>query len=423
MSLKGITKTLKPWQAILAFVIAVGGVWAIGGRIYRFFVERSSCQTYVNAAENAFSQDEFETALADLDTARTYCSGIDIDARYTRIQLIQQATAYDQVRLVKDPSILTTIKKNLDVLRVGLGDTEDLIVLRALYEELMDRPNTALAIYEDTVKRRGHYANIDNAWGYTIFKWKLGGSGWSDNALQKFKQAAELKRNYGWPHLNMAAVYLELAENALTEKKDLDGAKKYLADAKTSLEAAEKLLSNPRIDLLWGHYHSIQARIFNERGLTAEARDSYSKAKDKLMASKDKNSRIADVRLLLGSVYLELEMIDEAVYEFKEAVKLDDMNVTASARLVYALSEKQQSSHPAGNESVEIAAEIKRGLELIKTLRERFTARKNDTSDLDAKEWLATAIKGYEPVEKVFKDAEQQNAVAQAKPRRKANSH
>jgi tetratricopeptide (TPR) repeat protein len=171
---------------------------------------------------------------------------------------------------------------------------------------------------------------------------------------------------------------------------------------------------------LWGHYHIIQARIFNERGLTSEARDSYSKAKDKLMASKDKNKLIADTRVLLGSVYIELGMIDEAVYEFKDAVSLDDMNITASARLVYALSEKQQSAHPKGNESAEIAAETKRGLDRINTLRERFTARKNDTSDLDAKEWLATAIKGYEPLEKFLKDAEQENAVAQAKPRRKA---
>lgn len=421
MSLKGIIRTLKPWQAILAFVIAVGAVWAIGGRIYQCYDKWSHCRTYVKAAENAFSEDDFDTALAHLDNARQYCTDIDIDERYTRVKLIKEATAYDQVRLVKDPGILTTIKTSLNVLRIGLGDTDDLIVLRALYEELMDRPNTALGIYEDTVRLRGHYANIDNSWGYTIFKWKLGGSGWSENALQKFKQAAELKRDYGWPHVNEAAVYLELAENALTDRKDLDSATKYLADAKTSLEVADKLLpTNPRVDLLWGHYHIIQGRIFNERGLTAEAGDSYSKAKDKLMASKDKNKLIADTRVLLGSVNLELGMIDDAVEEFKEAVRLDDMNITASARLVFALSERQQSAHPEGNESAEIAAETKRGLDQINTLRERFRARHRDTRDDDAKEWLATAISALESLEKFFKDAEQENAVAQPKPRRKA---
>jgi hypothetical protein len=184
MSLKRITSKLKLWQAILAFVIAVGSVWAIGGRIYQCFDKWSHCQTHVQAAEDAFGQDDFDTALTHLDNARPYCTDIDIDARYTRVKLIKEATAYDQVQLVKDPEILKTIKKSLDVLRIGLGDTEDLIVLRALYEELMDRPNKALGIFEDTVRLRGHYANIDNSWGYTIFKWKLGGSGWSENALQ-----------------------------------------------------------------------------------------------------------------------------------------------------------------------------------------------------------------------------------------------
>lgn len=419
MSLKRITSTLKPWQAILAFIIAASGV---GYPIYRYFEKRANCQTFVTAAENQFSKDNFDTALDHLNTARTHCpNDKDIDARYLRVETFKEAAAYDQVRLVKDSNILTKINKNLEVLRISLGDTEDLLVLKALYEELMDRPNTAVGIYKDAIKQRANYAKIYNAWGYTIFKWKLGGSGWSDQALEKFKQAARLQSDYGWPHVNMAVVDLELAENALTEKKDLDGAKKYLPDAKTSLETAEKLLpTNPRVDLLWGHYHIIQARIFSERGLTLEARDSYSKAKDKLMESKNKNKQIADTRILLGSVYSELGMVDEALYEFREAVKLDDMNIIAGARLVFGLSEKQHSSHPEGNESVEITTESKRGLALINTLRQRFTARKNETNDPDAKEWLATAVKAYEPLENFLREAEKKNAVAQTKSKPKA---
>jgi len=417
MSLRGITNRLKPWQAILAFIIAAGSVFALGYKLYHYYEKRTDCRTFVTAAENQFSKDDFDTALEHLNTARTQCpDDKDIDARYLKVQTFKEAAAYDQVRVVKDPSILTTINKNLDVLRIRLGDTEDLLVLKAIYEELMDRPNTALGIYEDTVRQRGRYANIYNSWGYTIFKWKLGGSGWSDQALQKFKQAAELKRDYGWPHVNMAAVNLELAENALTDKKDPDSAKKYLADAKTSLESAQKLLpTNPRVDLLWGHYYSIQARIFNDHGLTLDARDSYSKAKDKLMESKNKNNKIADTRVLLGSVYLELGMLDEALYEFREAVKLDDMNITANARLIFGLSEKKQSSHPEGTESAEMAGEIKRGLTLINTLRENFTKRSRETRDNDAKEWLATAARAYEPLEKFLKDSEKANAVAQTK--------
>jgi tetratricopeptide (TPR) repeat protein len=423
MSLKRVTSTLKPWQAILAFIIAAAGVSAIGTRIYHYFEKRTDCQSYVTAAENAFSRDDFDTALGYLNTAHSLCpNDKDIDARSLRVQTFKEAVAYDQVRLVKDPTILTKLNKNLEILRIQLGDTEDLLVLKALYEELMDRPNTAVGTYKEAIKQRPNYAKIYNSWGYTIFKWRLGGSGWSDQALEKFKEAARLRNDYGWPHLNMAAVNVELAETALTDKKDLDGAKKYLADAKTSLEAAEKLLpTNPRVDLLWGHYHIIQARIFSERGgLSLEAKESYSKAKDKLMQSKAKNKEIADTRVLLGSVYLELGMVDEAVYEFNEAVKLDDMNIIACARRVYSLSEKQHSSHPEGAESAEITTETKRGLALINTLRQRFTARKNDTNDSDAKEWLTTAVKTYEPLEKFLKEAEQGNALAQAKSKPRA---
>lgn len=430
MGLRRVIDELRFWESLPKFILTVAAVVAICGGIYSCVKNRNNCQVYLNLAEDAFSRDDFDTALERLETARKYCSdNKDVDARYTRIETFKVAAAYDQVRLVKDPTILIKIKKNLDDLFGNLGETADLLVLQAVYEELMDRPNSALKIYENIAKDRGRFANAYNSWGYTIFKWKLGGAGWSDQALEKFKQAAELKRDYGWPHVNMAAVYLELADTALTEKKDLDGAKKYLPYAKTSLETAEKLLpTSPRVDLLWGHYYILEAQRYSASGLTLQANDNYSKAIKELMQSKTKNNQLADTRVLLGSVYLELKtiddaeqkMIDDAVYEFNEAVKLDDMNITACARLIFGLSQKQQSPHPEGTETEQIAAQVKRGLELIGTFRQRFAARERETEDNDAKVWLLTALKSLDPLEKFLRDAEPKKAVAQAKPKPKA---
>ena len=415
MSLKGITSTLKFWQLALGVIIAVSTVVGTIVLFYRYFERRTFCQNYVTTADLEFKRDNFDKAIEHLNSALECYPDADTEARKVTVETFKEAAAYDQVRLVKNPGVLKKIDEKLRELRTPLGDTAELRVLQAVYEELSDRPNTAEMEYQRAVDQQANYANAYNSWGYTIYKWKLGGSGWVGKALEKLKKAAELKRDYGWPHVNMAAVYLELAENALTEKKDLDEAKKYLPDAKTSLETAEKLLpTNPRVDLLWGHYHVIQAGILKARGLTLEANDSYSRARTKLMQSKTKNNQLADTRVLLGSVYLELGEVDDAVYEFNEAVKLDDMNIIACARLVFALSEKRQS-HREGNESAEIAAQVKRGLALINTLRQNFTARSRETGETDAKEWLATAVRSFDPLEKFLRETEQENAIAQAK--------
>lgn len=398
---KRIIGPLKFWELVLGVLIAAATV--IGYLVYQK-KQYERCQAYVKTAEEELSRDNFDKALEHLQTASEYCDDKDVKARQVTVETFKVAAAYDQVKLVKDPNVLTKIDENLRLGRKLIGDTAELRVLQGVYEELSDRPGKSLEEYQRAIDQRTDYASAYNSWGYTIFKWKLGGSGWSDNALKQFEKAAALDRNYGWPQVNTAVVYLELAENALSgAKTDFEGAKKYLPSAKTSLEKAEKLLpDSPRVDLLWGHYYVLQARIFSGRGLKLDADNSYYKATEKLIQAKNKNKDIADIKVLLGSVYLAQGMLDQALAELSEAVKLDDMNITACTRLVYGLSQSNHDGH-----SDRLNAEVKRGLAVIESLRQRFNARLRATNDPDAKEWLTTAIAQYEPLEKFLKESEQ----------------
>jgi tetratricopeptide (TPR) repeat protein len=367
--------------------------------------QRVRCEAYISTAEQELSRDNFDQALEHLKAAKDYCGDKDIEAREVTVKTFKIAAGYDQVRLVKDPNELTKIDENLRFLRNLLGDTAELRVLQGIFEELSDRPQKSLNEYQEAVRQRSQYANAFNSWGYTIYKWRLGGSSWSGQALEKFQQAIQLKRDYAWPHINTAVVHLELAANALDGSKvDLDGARSHLPNAKTSLEMAEKLLpDNPRVLTLWGHYHVLEARIFNGRGLTPEANQSFYLARQKSIEAKNNSAGLADARLLLGSVYLELGMPKEAVLELRDATKLDDMNVTACARLIYALSQYQPQSRPDEKVADEIASEVKRGLNVIETLRQRFMARSLNTNEPEAREWLAGTVKAYEPLELALK--------------------
>ena len=332
----------------------------------------------------------------------------------------QSATSYDQLRLISEPSVLKTIERDLRRLLNLTGENAELRVLKGILEELNDRPGEAIGHYEEAIKKKADYASAYNSWGYTIVKWKLGGSAWPDKSLEKFKQAAQLKPDYAWPYINAAAVYLELADKALnTEKPDLDEAKKHLASAKENLEKAEKLLpDNPRVHLLWGHFHVSQARVFSARGLALEANQSYFNATQSLIVAKNKNSKIADVRVLLGAVYLEMGSLDNALYELREAVSLDEMNIIGRVRLVYCLDKKQANVEKPIRD--EMATHVKRGLELINNLRQKFSARKLETIDNDAKEWLAAAIKDYDGPEELLTRFNKEGSQSNANSKRKA---
>jgi tetratricopeptide (TPR) repeat protein len=396
---KKVLGIIKIWHVILAVVIAIA---TIVGYIIREKRRLEMCAGYLRASDGELARDNFDTALAHLTTAHPYCDDKDVQARELTVQTFKVAAEYDQIRLIRDNSVLIKTGESLRLIRSLTGENAELRVLQGILEELSDRPETALKQYEVAIDERPDYASAYNSWGYTIFKWKTGGSAWSDSSIEKFKQAASLDPQYAWPHLNIAAVYLELAENALAQTPvNLDDAKRHLSDINESLEKAGKLIpDNPRLFILWGHYYILQGQIFGARGLSLEANQNYYQARDKLIEAKNKNEKIADARVLLGSVYLELGMQKEALYELRSAVKLDDLNIVACARLVYCLSREPNN---AGAKS-EMLAEAKRGLSVIESLRQKFSARSLETKDSDAREWLVNSVKDCDAVEEFLKN-------------------
>src|SRR5207244_659676 len=127
-----------------------------------------------------------------------------------------------------------------------------------------------------------------NYWGYTIFKWGLGGSNWKSDSLEKFSKAISIKPDYGWPYVNRAVIYLNAEE---------------LDRAEGDLEQALKLLpNNPRIHLLWGHYHLEKAERLRNQGLP-EFEQQLDDAVKSFEQAREANPSVADVRLYLGVSY------------------------------------------------------------------------------------------------------------------------
>jgi Tfp pilus assembly protein PilF len=314
-----IIGAIKLWQLVLGLVITIVTIAGYVGCLVKEKRRLDNCNAYLKTSDEELARDNFDTALAILKKASLYCDDKDVKARELTIQTFKVAAEYDQVRLVKDNTVLKNTDETLRLIRNLTGENAELRVLQGILEELSDRPGLALEQYKLAVAQKPDYASAYNSWGYTILKWRLGGSSWSDRSLEMFKRAAEIKQDYAWPHINTAVVHLELAENALSQAKpNLDDAKQHLPSAKENLEKAEKLLpENPRVKILWGHFYALQARIFGARGLTPEANQNYYLARDKLIEAKNKNEKIADARVLLGSVYLDLGMQKEADTNFK----------------------------------------------------------------------------------------------------------
>jgi Tfp pilus assembly protein PilF len=410
-------KVIKKWGAIAAVIIATA---TIIGYLFSLNAERrkmDKCQSLLKTADDYSALDNFEVALSQLEEARQYCDDRDVDLRMQEAKTFKVAGEYDQVKLVRNPEVVREVEVNVHRLGNELGDTARLAALRGILEELSDRPESAVKIFDSA--GRGGNANILNYWGYTIYKWELGGATWPSDALEKFGRAIMANPAYAWPYINSAAVYLRQAEDAMAEddpgrkRSDPDAASAFLNNAKESLDKADKLLpGNPRVNILRGNYKRLLGRVLRARNISDWVKYFYD-AKDDYIKARSANPADADASYLLGVIYEELGEGHEgdALTEYRNATKSDGARVEAVMNLAYYLLR-------SGNKE-DAAKELKRAASLLTSLQESFYNRSLSTTDLSARQWLSKRISYYKGMEQDLRAMEKgiKGAVKTKKPR------
>lgn len=416
--------------ALLAIGTVVNYVWQPLA-VRREHEEREQrCRLLIESARAVARKDLFDESIQLLDgevdeskeLAAQCKQNKDLEMLRREIELFKIASEYDQFTLADGGEKLQDIDLGLSLLR-GMrepGDVAEFDTLGAVLEDLRDRPNEAQKIYKNIEKGNPDYANLFNHWGYTIFRWRLGGADWPRRALEKFAQAAQLDPEYAWPHINVAAVHLSLAEDALEEtparhatvEAELRMSREALEHVEEVAKAGEhgragvrKFTKQPRVLMLWARYNLIQGRLHQQRKRAEEADRSFYQAADHLLEALGTNEGIPDAHLLLGSVYEELwlargsaAMQDKAAQAFRRAVALDDKNLEASMKLSYCLYR-----HEDRRAREEGAREAMRGRELVQAYRGRFRARQMKTNDPGAQNWLHEKLNMLDAWEANFK--------------------
>ena len=105
-----IGKFLKMWHVILLIIIAMA---TIIGYLLRQKSRSDRCHADLTTADQEIARDNFDKALEYLKEARSYCDDKDVDVREVTARTFKVANAYDQVRLVKDNTVLKDIDDKL----------------------------------------------------------------------------------------------------------------------------------------------------------------------------------------------------------------------------------------------------------------------------------------------------------------------
>ena len=411
---------------ILGFIVAAASLYISYIKYLKPFLEdRKQCWQHINIAEQQARQDKFDEALASLFKGRKNCASAwirDDDVLRTQLEAVKTATEYDQIeRVSKDD--LKTIEDDWDYVYHQCQECAATFELKGIIEELHYRPDKAIEQYKAAIDADPNYVAAHIRLGYLYFKWKLEGSNWETRALEYFDEAAgvaasspqESDRKNAWPYISKAAVYLTQAQSFLgTRCPDLKSSKcdetadvrAKLAQAKSSLEEADKLVSNddnPRLHLLWGYYYSLDGLLRRAAQLGDPAK-SYYDAVTHLGKAITLNRNIADVHLLLASVYEELsedktspgreEYNESALEEYGKAVTLDGCNILARSAYARALSNQKRQS--------EAAEQARAGINLIeqfvKDLDDHFRQVDRDEIKIygdDIKDWLRKTSAEY----------------------------
>jgi tetratricopeptide (TPR) repeat protein len=411
---------------VLSFIVAAAGLYISYVKYVKpWLEEKKLCWEHIGRAEQLARQDKFDEALASLSKGRKSCAAAwirDDDVLRARLEAVKTATEFDQIKRVSKKD-LSVIEEDWGFVDQRCHECASTMELKGIIEELHYRPDKAIEQYKAAIDKDQNYVAAHIRLGYVYFKWKLEGSNWETKALGYFDEAAnvaaksdqESDRKNAWPHISKAAVYLSQAQSLLGIKcpdpklskcDETQDVRAKLAQGKSSLEEAVKLVSNddnPRLHLLWGHYYALDGFLIRAAHLGDPAR-SYYDAETSLGKAITLNPNIADVHLLLATVYEELsenktspareEYNENALEEYGEAVRLDGCNILA--RSAYAQALFKQKRLPAA------AEQAKEGITLIeqfvKDLDERFQHVDRDDIKIygnDIKDWLKKTREEY----------------------------
>ncbi len=406
-----------------AGILSIAGVLILlWGGVLNWVRDRDTekvCRSFIEKAQGFASRDDFDTSLrflrGETDESKPLVERCkdnrDIDILRRKVSLFKIAFDIDQFRLVERDvrdAAIKEIRDGLSLLRVMTTDDAEFDALAGLLADLQDMPETAEGLYEAALQKKANYANAYNYWGHTTFRWRMGGGAWHTKAVEKFKRAADLKPDYEWAHANQAIVHLALADEELEKKSPrYDVIVAELARAKTSLDALWRLAgerkggrgdgqmnlhpSQPRLIIPRAQYHLIQGQAYSlQEGREQDAYESFTQAKNLLLAALVVNANLVEAHLLLGLVHEELwlngndpQMKEQAVISFRKAVSLDGKHLEASRMLAYALIEYEGGTAESG-----AVDEVRRGLKLVEDYRADLEDRLLHSTEATAKDWL-----------------------------------
>jgi tetratricopeptide (TPR) repeat protein len=419
---------------ILAFLVAAAALYPRLDSWWEkkklLWEKEKQCRQRIVEAEQLARQDRFEDATTALDEVRETCAAASLreeDFLRARLEAIKAMVEYDQIQRVS--------KKNLKVIEdkwsyvkndPNVGATK---VLRGIIEELYYRPDKAIEQYLAVKDDDPNYVSARIRLAYVYFKWGLEGSNSEKKAMENLDAASraaqqsneESERKNPWPdiakayiHLSQAQTLLDICAQRLSGKcadsrssnprsarcDNTDDVRARLASAKSSLENAVSLSANndnPKLYLLWGHYHFLEGFLRCASGL-GDPDQSYHAARNYLL---DKaiamNPDIADAHLLLGGIYEELaknktaptgdDYERAALAEYAEAVSLDKCNIIA--RSAYAHSLLKQERHAEAAEQAQV------GIRLIDQFVQDLDKHLWQVNRDDLREWLRKTREEY----------------------------
>lgn len=315
---------------------------------------------------------------------------------------------------------LKRIESSLRVIEnlTGPHQPAELYILSGEVDNLRDFPGEAVKKYQKAIASDGQNAFAYNTYGLTILKWRIGYTNWAEEALRQFNLATTAQKDYVWPHINKAKVFLTLVRDELNKGQpynveDTDGtqpnlgrAESWLKSAKESLDAADKVINLstgkdggislqdlPVRHIMQARYYLVRGQVYRQEGdREVDANQSFYQAVDHLKMAKNDASSFVEASLLLGLTYEELaqggeasdKMLELALGEFRSAFSKDDSSLEASMKLAYRLHLNQGDKKSKEEEATVIGT----GLKLVGRFREDLNTRIGKTTDEYALHWL-----------------------------------